>query len=163
MNERRRMEAKKLTDNCYLVSDSYGNRLGLAMLRGDKVLFTYDVELYDSIEDIANKFNEKLLYTELSSLDTAVKEIDGYPIKHHTIFDLKSETINDTETQTYKVREESVVRFCIGWWIISSDSVYRATLSPKTGTVNERCIGPFKNRFDCQAEVTRMNKERKNG
>ena len=150
------MEAKKLTETCYMVTDSYGNELGLAMIRDMGVLFTHDLDFYGSIEALAEKYNEKLFYTELPSSEDVVKEIGGYPIKHDVYCE---EEWQDTH-YVYKTREGSNVLFCAGWWVISTDSIHRAALSPKLSTVSDTSVGPFKSRFDCQAEVTRLNKEK---
>jgi hypothetical protein len=155
------LEAKKLTESCYLISDSYGNKLGLGMIRTGGVLFTYDLEFYENIESIANKFNENLMYTEVHSNESSEKYIEDYPIKHDVFVDSQMETVLEFETYTYKIREESNVKFCAGWWVIHTDAVNRAALSPKLTTLTEQCHGPFKSRFDCQAEVTRLNKIKK--
>ena len=150
------MEAKKLTDNSYLVSDSYGNRLGLVFKYGSSSFFTYDEKQYDSIEEIAKSLNEKVVYTELPSNEESSKELFGYPIKHDSYY-------NEEQLEnliTYTTRPESDVIYIAGWWVIGTDSIYRATLSPKLKTVNEESVGPFTNKFDCQAEVTLLNKKK---
>lgn len=153
------MEAKKLTNNSYLIADSYGNKLGLAMIVGEKFLFTHDLNLYQSVEDIAVMLNENVVYTELPSNEESKKEIFGYPIKHDQYF-------NESQTDNfviYTTRQDSDVYYIAGWWVIGTESVFRATLSPKLKTVNEQSVvGPFKNKFDCQAEVTRLNKKKLN-
>jgi hypothetical protein len=152
------MEVKKLTDVCYLISDTYGNKLGLGMVRDDVILFTHDLTFYKSFEEIADKFDEKLIYTELTTTDSAKKEIHEYPIKHDVCFEEEHETHDDFTTYTYKTREGSNVKFCAGWWVIHTDATYRMVISPKLTTLNPNCHGPFKNKFDCQAEVARLNK-----
>lgn len=152
------MEAKKLTETCYMITDAYNNKLGLAMIREMGTLFTYDLEFYSSLEHIAEKYNEKLVYTELASSDEVVKEIDGYPIKHDSF--CEEEWMDVDKYYAYKTREGSSVVFCAGWWVIATDSIYRASLSPKLSTISDTSIGPFKSRFDCQAEVTRLNRKR---
>lgn len=150
------MEAKKLTENCYLISDQYNNRLGLTFKVGDKVLFTYDLEVYDSIEEIARKQNEKVIYTEIASEEKSNKDIEGYPIRHDEFYEVSEQDFNGDTIITYKSREGSTVEFCAGWWVISTDSQLRVTLSPKLSTLSNNCYGPFKNKFDCQAELNRI-------
>jgi len=150
------MEAKKLTTNSHLITDSYGNKLGLTFSMNGSVLFTYDLNKYPSIEDIAKSMDEKLVYTELHTTDKSVKELFGYPIKHDQYF-------NESQSDNlviYTTRQESDVYYIAGWWVVGTDSIYRATLSPKLKTVTEDSIGPFKDKFDCQAEVTRLNKKK---
>lgn len=152
------MEIKKLIDTCYLVIDGHGNKLGLGLVRNDKIVFTHDLEVYNSFEDIGAKYEERIIYTEIATNEDSTKIIQEFPIKHEMFVDEKFETINNFETYTYKVREESNIRFCAGWWIVSTDSVNRLVISPKTSTLNNFCVGPFKNKFDCQAELTRLNR-----
>lgn len=150
------MEAKKLTNNSHLVSDSYGNKLGLTFQIGKTILFTYDLNKYETMDDIAKHLNEKLVYTELPSNEESSKEIFGYPIKHDQYF-------NETQSDNlviYTTRPESEVYYIAGWWVIGTESIYRATLSPKLKTITSECVGPFTNKFDCQAEVTRLNKKK---
>jgi hypothetical protein len=150
------MEAKKLTNNSHLISDSYGNKLGLTFNMGKTILFTYDLNRYETMDDIAKHLNEKLVYTELPSNEESAKELFGYPIKHDQYF-------NESQTDNlviYTTRQESDVYYIAGWWVIGTESIHRATLSPKLKTVTEESVGPFTNKFDCQAEVTRLNKKK---
>lgn len=156
------MEAKKLTDNSYLMQDSHGNRLGLVFIRDDTMLFTHDLEFYPSLDTIAKKFNEKLYITELPADTAQEKEINGYPIKHDMFYSEQHTEHNDKKIVTYKSREKSKVDYVAGWWVITTDSITRATLSPKLSTLSETSIGPYKTRFECQAEVTKINKEKMN-
>jgi hypothetical protein len=152
------MEAKKLTQNSYLISDSYGNKLGLALKMSKTILFTYDLNNYTDMDSMAKSLGEKLVYTELPSSEESAKDLMGFPIKHDS-------TYNETHNENliiYTTRPDSDVYYMAGWWVIGTDSVYRATLSPKLKTVNEESIGPFVNKFDCQAEVTRLNKNKLN-
>ena len=156
------MEAKKLTNSSYLIQDAHGTRLGLALIRNETILFTHDLEFYSQLDDIASRFNEKLYTTELPSDTTQEKEIDGYPIKHDTIYNEDVQTFKDKSIITYKQRDKSKVVYAAGWWVITTDSITRATLSPKLQTLSDTSIGPYRTRFECQTEVTKVNKEKMN-
>lgn len=149
------MEAKKLTDNCHMITDLYNNKLGLTFAVEDKVLFTHDLEVYSSIEEIAQKFNETVLYTELTSTEISKLDIDGYPIRHEVCFDVKHED----DRISYKSRENSNIEFYAGWWIVSTESQIRLVLSPKSSTITDTSMGPYKNKFDCQTEMNRLKHE----
>lgn len=155
------MEIKKLTDNCHLVIDGHGNKLGLALSRDAGIFFTYDCDVYEDFNKLAAAFRERAFFTHIAPVDETVSEIDGYPIKHSSFVNNEIETLFNNEVVTYKMREESSVKFCAGWWILHSDSLSRLALSPKTTTINELSVGPFKNKFDCQAELSRINKEKR--
>lgn len=144
------------------MQDSHGNRLGLAMIRNDVVLFTYDLEFYNQLDKIAEKFGEKLYITELPPETTQEKEIEGYPIKHDVFLDVTNSKFKDQDIIVYKARSKSNVVYAAGWWVITTDSITRATLSPKLSTLQETSIGPYKTRFECQTEVTKVNKEKMN-
>lgn len=152
------MEAKKLTENSYLMTDSYGNKLGLALIRGETILFTHNMEFYPTLETLAKHFKEKLVYTELASNEDAIKDIEGYPIRHDISLNVEKSTFGDEEIITYRTREGSNVVYVAGWWAIGTNSTFRTNISPKLTTLSDQSFGPFKSRFDCQNEVTRRNK-----
>lgn len=152
------MEAKKLTENCFIMTDTYNNRLGLAFVRQDTVLFTYDLEFYNDLGAIADKFNEKLIMTELPSDEESQKELSGFPIKHDVAVDEETIMIDDEPVIIYKTRLDSKVIFCAGWWTVTTGDITRAVLSPKITTLTSESTGPYKTRFDCQAEVAHINK-----
>lgn len=153
------MEAKKLTEKSYLIIDSYGNRLGLVFKENDAWRFTHDNQLYPMIETIAKKLKEKCVFTELPVEQAVISNINGYPIKHDAYYNVTDTVVNTKPTITYTTRESSSVQFCAGWWVIKTDSVLRISLSPKHSTINEASVGPFKDKFECQAELNRMNYE----
>lgn len=153
------MEAKKLTEQSYLIIDSYGNRLGLAFKEDDSWRFTHDNQLYPMIETIAKKLKEKCVFTELPIEQSVSSEVNEYPIKHDAYFNVTETEVNSKMVFTYTTREASTVFFCAGWWVIKTDSVLRVSLSPKLSTINETSVGPFKDKFECQAELNRLNYE----
>lgn len=152
------MEAKKLTENSYMMTDSYGNKLGLALIRGDTILFTHNMEFYPTLETLAKHFKEKLVYTELASNEESVKDIEGFPTRHDQFFETTNATFKEDQIITYKTREGSNVVYVAGWWAIGTNSTFRTTISPKLSTLTDQSFGPYKSRFDCQNEVTRRNK-----
>ena len=154
------MEAKKLTNNSYLLTDKYKNRLGLVFEKDNKFFYTYNSETYDTIDDIAKSIGEKVVYTEIAVFEDTKKGIDDYPTKHNDCIEPKKVLINSKEVVIYRARENSSLWFCAGWWVIPSDSVYRVSLSPKQKTITEDCVGPFKDKFTAQAELNRINHER---
>jgi hypothetical protein len=154
------MEAKKLTNNSYIIIDKYKNKLGLVFEKDSKFFYTYNNEWYDSIDDIGKSIGEQVAYTEIASFEDVKKGIEDYPIKHDDCIDPKQVLINTKEVWVYRARENSSLIFCAGWWVIPSDSVYRVSLSPKQKTISEDCLGPFKDKFTAQVELNRVNHER---
>jgi len=157
------MEAKKLTNNSYLITDKFRNRLGLVFEYNDKFFYTYNEEEYNSIEDIAKSIGENLVYTEIASFEDVKSGVDEFPIKHGESFDMSKTTLHNNEVWIYRARESSTIWFCAGWWVIPSDSVYRVSLSPKQKTITDDCVGPFKDKFSAQAELNRINNDRVKG
>lgn len=158
------MEAKKLTNNSYMIIDKFNNRLGLAFINDSNVYYSYNDQEYNSIEDIAKSIDETVTYTEIATFEKDKSIIEDYPVRHDIVYD-ETHTqmkINNTtiDVWVYKTREESTIYFCAGWWVIPSSGIYRVSLSPKQKTITDKCIGPFKDKFTAQAELNRVNNER---
>lgn len=161
------MEAKKLTNNSYMIFDKFNNRLGLAFINDSSVYYSYNNQEYKSIEDIAKSIDETVTYTEIATFEKDKSVIEDYPVKHDIVYDPSHVSISlnnqDIMVWTYKTREESTIYFCAGWWVIliENSGVYRVSLSPKQKTITENTsIGPFKDKFTAQAELNRVNNER---
>lgn len=157
------MEAKKLTNNSYMIIDKFKNRLGLVFEKpSGKFFYTYNNQDYSNIEDIAKSIGEELVYTEIAIFEQNKSKIEDYPAKHEIIFDEHIEMVNNKDVMVYKTREESKIYFCVGWWVIPSpkQDTYRVSLSPKVKTITTDCLGPFKDKFTAQAELNRVNNER---
>lgn len=150
------MEAKRLTENCHMLIDSHKNRLALVWNIGGSFVKSGSDNIYSSIEEISKEYGENITYTELTDFVEVVTEIDGFPVKHDATFNVTTKN----ENIIYTSRQGSDVYFCAGWWIIATDSVLRVTLSPKVSTISDTSVGPFKDKFDCQAELNRLNKLR---
>lgn len=162
------MEAKKLTNNSYMIIDKFNNRLGLAFINDSNVYYSYNDQEYNSIEDIAKSIDETVTYTEIATFEKDKSIIEDYPVRHDIVYDPSHTQVqlslnNNVWAWTYKTREESTIYFCAGWWVIliESSGVYRVSLSPKIKTITDNTsIGPFKDKFTAQAELNRVNNER---
>lgn len=151
------MEAKKLTENSYMLMDKNGTKIGLTFKRGDYIISTHDLsQTFKSIEDIAFMLKENVIYTEIPSNEKEEMRIEGYPIKHKSYYDYKNE-----KYITYRLTGNSKIEFVAGWWILHHNTGYYMSLSPKLSTLNEDSVGPFKDGFECKTELARLNKLKK--
>lgn len=150
------MEAKKLTENSYLLYDKNGTKIGLAFRRGDNIISTHDTsQVFKSLEDIAFLLKENIVYSEIPNYEKEETKINGFPIKHGTFFSYEE----DNTGILYKVRETSNIQFYAGWWVIKTNNSSYMKLSPKSNTVHENeVIGPFKEAFECKEQLRQIKR-----
>lgn len=154
------MIAKRLTENSYLLTNSLNDICSLVLQRGKVYLNTSNLQVYDSLEDIAETYGEnKITITEIQEPETFDKEIYEYPIKHGEYYEISETELNGNRAYQYKTREGSEVIFVAGWWIVPKGSYNRMVMSPKLTTINEESVGPYKTKFECTAHFTQMNRQ----
>lgn len=136
------MIGKQLTPNSWLLTLDIGSHAALAFKRGDVFVSTHTSEkAFETLDDIAKDFGEK--FTEKKKKKEALKEILNFPIKHEEAFDIEEQPY-----PSYKLKENSNVRYAVGWWVCNFDSGVRVGISPKVSTLDENSKGPFKTKFD---------------
>ena len=147
------MKTLQLTENCYLLSSDHHGNVGLVFKRDDMFISTHNSEkIYASLQDIAKEFNEKLTERTVQEEKSKI-EIFGFPVRHSEMFD--PQFIDNVPT--YKIKEDSDIRYVAGHWVLFSDGKYRTAFCVKESTITPECQGPFKDAFSAKISLNNVN------
>lgn len=151
------MKARKLTENSFILTSDLGNNVALVFKRDESFISSHDTtQIFLSLEQIAQCFNEKLIFEEVE--EKAIEKIlFDYPIKHDFFIEE-----NEKPFPSYKIKNDSKVVYAAGWWVIPHESGYRLALSPKVLTINNKCYGPYKTKFLANAQMNYVLKNTEN-
>ena len=149
------MIAKQLTDNTWILTADLGQHVALVMKREGLFISTHNSNAYESLEQIADEFSEKLTIKKNQKEEQTI-DVMGFPIKHSVAFDIQ----NTDGYPTYKAKETANVRFAAGWWVVPFESGYRAGVSPKTTTLIPGSEGPFKDKFSANIILNNLSKRK---
>lgn len=150
------MIGKQLTENTWLFTSDLGNHVSLVFKRENYYISSHDTsKVFSNLSEIAEEFSEKLI--EKSIQDEKEKiDVFGFPVRHSEIFDAR----NDDNRPTYKTKEDSDIRYVAGHWVLYAEGKYRTAFCPKESTINENCLGPYRDKFS--ANITLSNKKKTN-
>lgn len=154
------IEAKQLTTNSWLVSDS-GNLVGYIYKQDEEfTIMTMKDEHSEKTFVLAKKYfgtrvKELPLSKTLSSIEEqTVSEISGYPVKHDNI------TIMRTESPPLYSRVNSV--YVAGYWAVKYSDIWVSVYCPLESTIQTySCEGPFKTKMEMKSCISTNNKLKK--
>jgi hypothetical protein len=148
------MKLLHLTENSWLATSDMVGNIGLIFKRDDSYISTHNSDkIYTSLKEIADEYHEKLEEKQLEENKINL-DVFGYPIRHDIMFDPK----NDNNVPTYKIKEDSNIRYVAGYWVVYTDYKYRTAFCPKESTISKECLGPYKDLFNARAILNTVQK-----
>lgn len=153
--------ALELTDVSWIISDRQGNKIGIL----SKTLKGYNLLTIDGISKFANKIELETMLGKISWKDRIVVEnieikIVGFPVLNLDIFDLDE----NPAMPSFKKNKNSKTRYAAGYWGLKFSNHYVGSFCPKVSTLLEnKNLGPYKNKFSMNTEISLENKRLNNG
>ena len=156
------MQATPFTNKTFILSTDFGERLGI-IIKDPKhdnlsLVTKESQDNFSSVKELEELFDDEIHFVEI---ENEVKEdifIDGYPVKHKTVYNVEK----GGEYITYTSTPNSKIRWVAGWWGIQFTGNYVGFFCPKLATVTENTkVGAFKNKAELLAAMNILGKRDK--
>lgn len=145
---------KPVTETSWILH-SGGIRLAMMVANGVgfKAIGQLDKKEFDSLEDLADHLGGSVSFEEVEQdNEPEAGDINGYPIKHGSSFDIKEERY-----PSYSKAEGSSMRFAAGYYGVLFAHGWVNSYCPKTTTLEEnQWIGPFRTRLEMRNAITQQ-------
>lgn len=101
---------------------------------------------YSSFDDFASKHKAKLSFEQIETKDRVQQELEGFPVKHSTVFNVEHEPV-----LSYTKLEHSLDRYAAGYFGIKFKETYQPSFCPRISTITSYdYVGPFKTTLELQ-------------
>lgn len=104
---------------------------------------------YDDFDDFSKTHKLKLSFEQIETKDRVQQELEGFPVKHSSIFNVEHEPI-----LSYTKLESSQDRYAAGYFGIKFKEIHQPSFCPRMSTLNSyEYIGPFKTTLEMQHAI----------
>lgn len=102
--------------------------------------------VYDDFDDFAVKHKAKISFEQIETKDRVQQELNGFPIKHATLFNVEEEPV-----LSYTKLEHSQDRYAAGYYGIKFKETFQPSFCPRMSTITSyEYVGPFKTTLELQ-------------
>lgn len=154
------MKALEVTPTSWILYNEEEVKVGILV----KKLAKYTLLKTDGHEEYKNKDELESKFGEISFKERIIKEskdikISDLPVDEEEVFDIDE----SGDFPSYKKTVSGKARYVPGYWGIKFSNHYVASFCPKLNTLETYdIIGPYKSKFELQAEIALMNKRLQN-
>lgn len=152
------IKATALTEKSWLLSRRTG-KLGLLrkIEEGFAIMGGPHPGKYIDLKELESQFNEKFKFVEAKKAREEKEEtiIEGYPVKHDTVFLVES----DGTLHSYTKKEGSSDIYLAGYFCIKFKGKWQSSFCPRAKTLEEHpWKGPFKDKLTMDHTIRVENK-----
>jgi hypothetical protein len=152
---------KEITESSYILEKD-GSNVGLVTITVDgfKVIGPFDRKQFGDADELTQYLGGTLSIESRESdddKDDEIGQINGYPIKHKSVFD-----VEEGDIVTYAKTAKGKARFAAGYYALDFEHGWTGSYCPRTQTLEENAfIGPFSTKLEMQnamAQKKRVSK-----
>lgn len=150
---------KPVTETSWILEcDDIRHSMVLITPDGLKILGPLERKTFTDTSDLQNYLGSKVTIEardDDSESGDEIAQVDGYPIKHGSAFDIEKDLII-----TYAKAIGSKVRFAAGYYAIDFEHGWTASYCPRTNTLaTHGYIGPFRTKLEMQNAISAKKRE----
>jgi hypothetical protein len=143
---------KQITETSWILTSS-GNRLAVITTDGNSysAIGRLDEKRFENLEELRLYLGGNLSIEEPEEyIETESGNVDGYPIKHQSAYDVKTE-----EYPSYAKTQGSSNRFAAGYYGVKFSHGWVHSFCPKISTLQENeWLGPFRTKIEMSNAIT---------
>lgn len=108
---------------------------------------------YEDFDDFSKIHKAKVSFEQIETKDRVQQELEGYPIKHSSVFNIELEPV-----LSYTKLEHSQDRYAAGYYGIKFKETFQPSFCPRISTITSyEYVGPFKTTLELQHAMRTMS------